>query len=53
MKLKTIEETLKNKSLKKEFAIITNLKNGDSELFFPGVNLTGIFFKYTNDCKKG
>ena len=49
MKLETIEETLKNKSLKKEFAIITNLKNGDSELFFPGVNLTGIFLKYTNE----
>ena len=52
MKLKTIEETLKNKSLKKEFAIITNLKNGDSELFFPGVDLTGIFFKYTNEINK-
>ena len=52
MKLETIEETLKNKSLKKEFAIITNLKNGDSELFFPGVNLTGIFFKYTNEINK-
>ena len=52
MKLETIEETLKNKSLRKEFAIITNLKNGDSELFFPGVNLTGIFFKYTNEIKK-
>ena len=52
MKLETIEETLKNKSLKKEFAIITNLKNGDSELFFPGVDLTGIFFKYTNEINK-
>ena len=52
MKLEIIKETLKNKSLKKEFAIITNLKNGDSELFFPGVNLTGIFFKYTNEINK-
>ena len=52
MKLETIEKTLKNKSLKKEFAIITNLKNGDSKLFFPGVNLTGIFFKYTNEINK-
>ncbi len=52
MKLEIIEEILKNKSLKKEFAIITNLKNGDSELFFPGVNLTGIFFKYTNEINK-
>ena len=52
MKLKTIQETLKNKSLKKEFAIITNLKNGDSEIFFPDTNLTGFFSKYRNDIKK-
>jgi len=29
MKLEIIRETLKNKSLKKEFALITNLINGD------------------------
>ena len=52
MKLKTIQETLKNKSLKKEFAIITNLKNGDSEIFTPGVNLTGVFSKYTNEINE-
>ena len=52
MKIEIIKEALKNKSLKKEFAIITNLKNGDSELFFPGANLTGIFFKYTNEINK-
>ena len=39
MKLEIIKETLKNKSLKKEFAIITNLKNGDSEIFTPDINL--------------
>ena len=52
MKLKTIQKTLKNKSLRKEFAIITNLKNGDSEIFIPGVNLTGVFSKYTNEINE-
>ena len=43
MKLEIIRETLKNKSLKKEFALITNLINGESEIFFPGHNLSEIF----------
>ena len=46
MKIATIRQTLKNKSLKKEFALITNLINGDSEIFLPGKNLTGIFLKF-------
>ena len=49
MKLEIITETLKNKSLKKEFAIITNLKNGDSEIFTPDINLTGVFSEYKNE----
>jgi len=49
MKLEIIKETLKNKSLKKEFAIVTNLKNGDSEIFTPDINLTGVFFEYKNE----
>ena len=52
MKLETIQKTLKNKSLRKEFAIITNLKNGDSEIFTPGVTLTGVFSKYTNEINE-
>ena len=43
MKIEIIRETLKNKSLKKEFALITNLISGDSEIFIPGRNLTGMF----------
>ena len=31
MKIETIRQTLKNKSLKKEFALITNLNNGESD----------------------
>jgi len=52
MKIEIIKEALKNKSLKKEFAIITNLVNGNSEIFFPGNNLTGSFSKYLNEIEK-
>ena len=52
MKIKIIRETLKNKSLNKEFALITNLTNGESEIFFPGNNLSGIFSKYSEEIKK-
>ncbi|GIS76889.1 MAG: hypothetical protein CM1200mP13_02480 [Candidatus Pelagibacterales bacterium] len=34
MKIKTLEEILKKKSSKTEFAILTNLENGDSEIYF-------------------
>ena len=36
MKIEIIRQTLKYKYLKKEFALITNLINGESEIFFPG-----------------
>ena len=52
MKIEIIKETLKNKSLKKEFAIITNLVDGNSEIFFPGNNLTGVFSKYLDEIEK-
>ena len=52
MKIETIRETLKNKSLKKEFALITNLINGESEIFFPGHNLSGMFSRYSEEIKK-
>jgi len=52
MKLEIIRETLKNKSLKKEFALITNLINGESEIFFPGKNLSGMFSKYSEEIEK-
>ena len=35
MKIKTLEEILKKKSSKTEFAILTNLENGDSEIYLP------------------
>ncbi len=52
MKIETIRQTLKNKYLKKEFALITNLINGESEIFFPGYNLSGMFSKYSEEIEK-
>ena len=52
MKIEIIRETLKNKSLNKEFALITNLINGESEIFFPGNNPSGIFSKYSEEIEK-
>ena len=52
MKLEIIKETLKNKSLKKEFALITNLINGESEIFFPGNDLSEMFSKYSEEIEK-
>ena len=49
MKIKTLQEILKYKSLKKEFAILTNLKNGDSEIFIPNKIIKGEFSKYLGE----
>lgn len=51
MKLKTLEEILK-KSSKTEFAILTNLENGNSEIYIPGTSPEGEFSKYTNEIEK-
>lgn len=52
MKIEIIRETLKNKSLNKEFALITNLINGESEIFFPGNNPSRMFSKYSEEIEK-
>ena len=52
MKIETIRQTLKNKSLNKEFALITNLTNGESEIFSTGNNLSGMFSKYSEEIEK-
>jgi xanthine dehydrogenase accessory factor len=52
MKIEIIREILKNKSLNKEFALITNLINGESEIFFPGNNPSGMFSKYLEEIEK-
>ena len=43
MNIKTLEQIIKNKSSKVEFAIVTNLKNGESQVFEPGQKLSGDF----------
>ena len=43
MKLKTLEEILKKKTSKTEFAILTNLENGNSEIYMPGTSPQGEF----------
>ena len=52
MKIEIIRQTLKYKYLKKEFALITNLINGESEIFFPGHNLSEMFSKYSEEIEK-
>ena len=51
MRIEIIRETLKNKSLKKEFALVTNLINGESEIFFPGNDLSEMFSKYSEEIE--
>ncbi len=46
MKLKILQEIIKKKISKTEFAILTNLKNGDSEIFEPGKSLSEEFENY-------
>ena len=52
MKIEIIRETLKNKTLNKEFALITNLINGESDIFFPGNNPSGMFAKFSEEIEK-
>ena len=40
MKLKTLQAIIKKKNSKIEFAIVTNLKNGKSEIYEPGKSLS-------------
>ncbi len=51
MKLKTLQEIIKKKSSKIEFAIITNLKNGESGIFEPGKSLSKEFEIYKDQIE--
>ncbi len=51
MKFKTLQEIIKKKSFKKEFAILTNLKNGETEIFEPGRSLSKEFQNYQNQVE--
>ena len=46
MKLKTLQAIIKKKNSKIEFAIVTNLKNGKSEIYEPGKSLSKEIEKY-------
>ncbi len=46
MKLKILQEIIKKKNSKTEFAIVTNLKDGDSEIFEKGKKLSKNFESY-------
>ena len=46
MKLKTLQAIIKKKNSKIEFAIVTNLKNGESEIYEPGKSLSKEIEKY-------
>ncbi len=51
MKLKTLEQIIKNKSSKVEFAIVTNLQNGESQVFEPGKKLNGNLEKFQKEVE--
>ncbi len=51
MKVKTLQEIIKKKSSKSEFAIITNLKNGESEIYEPGKSIGKEFESYKNQIE--
>ncbi|MBC8303649.1 MAG: XdhC family protein [Pelagibacterales bacterium] len=48
MQLKTLQEIIKKKENKSEFAIITNLVTGNSEIFEKGKSLSKDFEKFTD-----
>ena len=49
MQLKTLQEIIKKKENKSEFAIITNLVTGNSEIFEKGKSLSKDFEKFTDE----
>ena len=48
MQLKTLQEIIKKKENKSEFAIVTNLTTGNSEIFEKGKSLSKDFEKFTD-----
>ena len=51
MNIKTLEQIIKNKSSKVEFAIVTNLQNGESQVFEPGQKLSEDFEKFQKEVE--
>ena len=51
MKKQLLDQIIKKKENKNEFAIITNLANGESEIFETSKPLSNIFQKYNDQIK--
>ena len=51
MKINTLKEIIKKKENKNEFAIITNLKTGESEIYETGKTLSEALEKYSDEIK--
>ena len=51
MKIEILKEIIKKESSKKQFAILTNLKNGNSEIFELGKPLSKEFEDYKKEIE--
>ena len=51
MKHSQLKEIIKKKSSKTEFAIVTNLENGESQIFEPGKKLLGEFENFQKEVE--
>ena len=51
MKIETLKQIIKKNSLNEQFAIITNLSNGSSEIFKVGSSLSKNFINFKNEIE--
>ncbi len=51
MKIETLKEIIKKKSSYEQFAVLTNLTNGSSEIFKLGISLSKNFIDYKNQIE--
>ena len=51
MKIETLKEIIKKKSSKEQFAVLTNLRNGSSEMFKLGTPLSKNFINYKKEIE--
>ena len=51
MKIEILKEIIKKKSSDGQFAVLTNLSNGSSEIYKIGIPLSNNFINYKNDIE--
>ena len=51
MKIETLKEIIKKKSYDEQFAVLTNLSNGSSEMFKLGMTISKNFINYKNEIE--